>query len=65
MDGALIFSCDGGDQQFVVALDRDAGKVRWRSDRNLKPTRGFSFSTPLAITINGVQSASGPTVTVQ
>src|SRR5439155_3248535 len=27
VDGALIFSCDGGDRRFVVALDAQAGKT--------------------------------------
>ena len=27
----LIFSCDGFDQAFVVALDKQTGKVRWKN----------------------------------
>ncbi len=29
----LIFSCDGTDVQFVVALDKKTGKIRWKRDR--------------------------------
>ena len=43
----LIFSCDGYDTAFVVALDVDTGKVRWKTARQ----RPFSqaYSTPLVI----------------
>ncbi len=60
---SLIFSCDGSDQQYVIALDRDTGKPLWRTDRNLNAGRGFSFSTPLVIEVAGkkqvVSSGSG------
>ena len=29
----LIFSADGSDAAFVVALDKQTGKVRWKTDR--------------------------------
>lgn len=42
----LILSCDGEDIQFVVALDRRTGKVRWRRSRD----DGFqAYSTPLVL----------------
>lgn len=53
VDDMLIFSCDGGDQQFVVGLDRQTGKQRWRTERKLNFPKGFSFSTPLVITVKG------------
>ena len=28
-----MVSCDGTDKQFVVALDKKTGQIRWRSDR--------------------------------
>ena len=50
----LIFSTDGADKQFVVALDKATGNVAWKTPRNNAPiSQGFSFSTPLAITVNG------------
>jgi outer membrane protein assembly factor BamB len=53
VDDALVFSCDGGDKTFVVALDRNTGKQLWKTDRTTQPARGFSFSTPLLITVKG------------
>ena len=52
-DGALIFSCDGADKQFVAALDAGDGHILWKKDRNAHPSKGFSFGTPLVITVAG------------
>ncbi len=52
-DGALIFSCDGTDQRCVVALDSRDGHRLWKTDRTEQPSKGFSFGTPLLITVNG------------
>ena len=30
VDGNLIVSCDGSDVQYVVALDADSGRIRWK-----------------------------------
>jgi outer membrane protein assembly factor BamB len=49
----VIFCIDGGDQQMVVGLDRKTGKVAWQTPRGVNPAKGFSFSTPLLITVNG------------
>jgi outer membrane protein assembly factor BamB len=49
----LVFSCDGTDEQFVVALDKKTGDVRWKTDRGWRPKLGFSFATAQAITANG------------
>lgn len=53
VDGLVVVSCDGGDQQFVAALDQETGKVRWKTPRSTKPERGFSFGTPLVILNDG------------
>lgn len=45
----LILSCDGTDVQFVVALDKKTGEIRWRSDRNGK----MAYSTPLVVRVDG------------
>jgi outer membrane protein assembly factor BamB len=51
---ALVFSCDGARDPFVAALNRDTGKELWRTPRGLEPVnKKFSFSTPLAIEVNG------------
>ncbi len=41
----LILSCDGTDVQYVVALDKHTGKIRWKQNRNGK----MAYSTPLLI----------------
>jgi outer membrane protein assembly factor BamB len=60
VDDLLVFSCDGGDQRFVVALDARTGKVRWKTDRPGESDRKFSFSTPLVITVNGQKQIISP-----
>jgi outer membrane protein assembly factor BamB len=44
-DNLLIISCDGRDVQYVVALDKMTGKVRWKQFR-----RGYqAYATPLIV----------------
>ncbi len=50
---AIVVSCDGADERFVVALYRKNGKEKWRTDRRPFNGRGFSFSTPLVIRVGG------------
>jgi outer membrane protein assembly factor BamB len=45
----LIFSCDGFDQAFIVALDKQTGKVRWRTSRRRPWSQ--AYSTPLVIRV--------------
>jgi outer membrane protein assembly factor BamB len=56
----LIFSCDGGRDPFVAALDSETGKLLWKTPRNTPAQRTFSFSTPLKIEVNGVQQVISP-----
>ena len=56
----LIFSCDGSEQPFVVALDKADGKVLWKSERGVEVSRTFSFSTPLAIEHDGQTQVVSP-----
>lgn len=56
----LVICCDGGDLQYVVGLDLKSGDIRWRTDRQTTPKKGFSFSTPLVLTIDGVQQVVCP-----
>lgn len=52
-DDLLIISCDGYEDQFVVALDKNTGAIRWR-----KPREGrHSYSTPLVIEVDGKPQA--------
>jgi len=56
----LIFSCDGAEDPFVVALDKNNGRVLWKTPRNVEVSRTFSFSTPLAIEVNGNSQIIAP-----
>lgn len=56
----LIICCDGRDKRFVAALNRTTGEEDWRRDREFEPSRGFSFSTPLVIEVDGQQQAVCP-----
>ena len=49
-DDLLIMSCDGLEHQFVVALDKQTGNVRWKRDRG---AGAHSYSTPLVIDVAG------------
>ncbi len=56
----LIICCDGKDIQYVAGLRKDSGKLAWKTDRDTKPARGFSFCTPTIIEVNGEQQAICP-----
>lgn len=60
--GAVVLSCDGGDVQFVVALEQATGKIRWKTDRHATAVKRFCFSTPLVIDVAGKQQvvSAGP-----
>jgi outer membrane protein assembly factor BamB len=46
-DDLLIVSCDGLDVQFVVALDKHTGKVKWKKSR-----QGYqAYTTPLIVAL--------------
>ncbi len=59
-DDALIFSCDGASDPFVVALDKHSGKVFWKVNRETDAKKTFSFCTPLLITVNGQKQVISP-----
>lgn len=61
VDDLLIFSCDGSDVQFMIALDKATGKIRWKKDRPaIAGSRKFAFSTPLAIEVDGQTQIVSP-----
>ncbi len=44
----LIVSCDGRDVQYVTALDKETGAIRWKKNR-----RGYqAYSTPLVVRLS-------------
>lgn len=60
VDDKLVFSCDGSDQQFIVALDRTTGKVVWKTDRKSAAFKKFSFGTPLLISVKDKKQIISP-----
>lgn len=58
---ALIFSCDGASNPIIVALNKATGAMLWRTPRNTDAKKKFSFSTPLAITVNAQTEVISPT----
>lgn len=60
VENKLIFSADGGDKQFVIALNAATGKTIWKTKRNSEAFKKFSFSTPLLITANNQKQIVSP-----
>lgn len=60
VDDLLIFSCDGGNDPFLAALDARDGRLRWRVARETDANRTFSFGTPLLINVNGQPQVISP-----
>ena len=60
VDDLLIFSCDGGQDPFVVALEKATGEVRWKVPRVTEANKKFSFSTPLLIDVDGRRELVSP-----
>lgn len=64
----LLLSCDGTDVQFVVALDKQTGKIVWKKDREHisearrtgKENVPMAYTTPLLVEINGVMQLLSP-----
>ncbi len=53
VEDLLIFSCDGSNNPFVVALNKETGRVVWKTPRSVNAAKKFSFHTPLLITVDG------------
>ncbi len=53
----LVISCDGIDRQYVVALDKNSGKIRWRTDRQ---GTAMAYTTPLVIEVQGRKQVVSP-----
>ena len=45
----LIFSCDGSDAAFVIALDKHTGKAKWKTNRGFPADQ--AYTTPLVIRV--------------
>ena len=57
---AVIFSCDGGAEQWVVALDRQSGSLLWKTERPTEQDRKFAFSTPTLVEVDGRRQVISP-----
>jgi outer membrane protein assembly factor BamB len=57
----LVFSCDGADNPFLVALRCADGTVRWKTPRKTDHYKHFSFGTPLLIRAGGREQVVSPT----
>jgi outer membrane protein assembly factor BamB len=57
---ALIFGCDGAESPFLAALDKNNGKVLWKTDRKLGAGKMFSFGTALVITVKDKKQVVSP-----
>lgn len=58
-ENLLILTCDGTDTQFLVALNRQTGKVVWKTVRThfkerATPLPLMAYSTPLVVVVDGV-----------
>lgn len=53
VDDLVVVTCDGQDIDYVAALDRKTGAIRWKTDRTVDLGRKFSFSTPLVVEVDG------------
>jgi outer membrane protein assembly factor BamB len=60
----VVFHCDGSDAQFIAALDKRTGKLKWKTDRsgamNANPQLKKSYGTPLVIEVAGEQQLLSP-----
>lgn len=56
----LIFSCDGGRDPFIVALNRKDGGIVWRVPRVTDAEKTFSFSTPTVVYVDGQPQVISP-----
>lgn len=52
----LLLNCDGTDRQFMAALDKKTGKLKWEAKRD----GSMAYSTPLVITVNGQDQIVSP-----
>ena len=60
----LFIHCDGIDQQYIVALNKQTGKIVWKTKRSGKlhenPQMRKSYATPLVVDVNGMPQLVSP-----
>lgn len=60
VEDALIFNCDGASSPFLTALNKNTGRMLWKTPRSTMAKKTFSFSTPLVIEVNGAKQVISP-----
>jgi hypothetical protein len=64
VDDLVVLQMDGSDRQFIVALDRQSGAVRWKTDRSgdmqANGQLRKSYGTPLILTLGGKKQIVSP-----
>ena len=53
----LLINCDGYDLQYVVALDKNTGEIRWKTYRG---DSSHAYATPLVIDAEGKKELVSP-----
>ena len=60
----LFIHCDGIDEQYIVALNKDTGEIVWKTNRtgklNDNPQLRKSYATPLVTEVNGETQLVSP-----
>ena len=60
----LVFNCDGTDERFVAALQKDTGELVWKTPRSVdlqkKGSHLKAFSTPLVVPYQGRDQLISP-----
>lgn len=60
VEDKLVFTADGAEDPALVALDKDTGKLAWRTDRKAGHPKNFSFATPSLIRVDGQAQIIAP-----
>lgn len=60
----VVFQLDGSDHQYIAALDKQTGKLAWKTDRtgkmHINPQLRKSYGTPLVVEIAGKPQIVSP-----
>lgn len=63
-NNVLIVHCDGIDKQYIVAIDKNTGKVAWKTPRSGElrenPQMRKSYATSLVTSVNGTTQILSP-----
>ena len=60
VDDLLVVCCDGANIDFVLALEKGTGNIRWKKIREHAKGSKFSFGTPLLIEVDGEKQVVAP-----